>query len=256
MHTFAHAPRRACGCRLVAINVLLELVIASAAVATGFSAYLASLIKSLDEAAHPQLSSWDGSLLLHSPGANGSTLTLDLVAAGAVLLVAALLVAGVRQAEWLASACTGLCLLTIAMSIVVGACVCLGRRLQRLMHVDALARLLRPRAQAITDIKSAACHMCQALSTCMHPTSLPLRRLGPPACFAARRLSSSHTWCAGCLWFVASHAWALVFAALVPSARPRPTGAASACMHVPLSRASTAAAAARCLPWRRLLSGL
>jgi hypothetical protein len=36
--------------RLVAINVLMELIIAAAAVASGFSGYLSSLIKTLDDA--------------------------------------------------------------------------------------------------------------------------------------------------------------------------------------------------------------
>jgi len=48
----------------------MELIIASAAVATGFSGYLGSLIKQLDAvAAVHRLDGWDGSFTIQSPGA-------------------------------------------------------------------------------------------------------------------------------------------------------------------------------------------
>jgi amino acid transporter len=87
--------------RLVAINVLMELVIAAAAVATGFSGYLSSLIKTLDGLSpSPKLGGWDGSMAFERPGLNGSTLSVDPLAAAAVLVITALLVLGVQQAEW------------------------------------------------------------------------------------------------------------------------------------------------------------
>lgn len=106
---------------LVAINVLIELIIAAAAVATGFSGYLSSLIKNLDLIGPHRLDNWNGSTLLYGPGANGTMLTIDLVAAGAVLFITLLLVLGVQEAEWVQNCCTGLCLITIIMSIIVGA---------------------------------------------------------------------------------------------------------------------------------------
>jgi hypothetical protein len=39
-----------------------------------------------------RLSYWNGSTLLYGPGANGTMLTIDLVAAAAVLIITALLV--------------------------------------------------------------------------------------------------------------------------------------------------------------------
>lgn len=62
----------------------------------GFSGYLASLIMSLDQAGPHRLTSWNGSFLLHSPGANGVMLNIDLVAMGAVLIITLLLVIGVK----------------------------------------------------------------------------------------------------------------------------------------------------------------
>lgn len=101
---------------LVAINVLIELVIAAAAVATGFSGYLASLIKTLDtlNPNHP-LANWNGSTNIISNG-----LTIDLVAAAAVLIITLLLVLGVQQAEWVQNISTSLCLLAIVLSIIMG----------------------------------------------------------------------------------------------------------------------------------------
>ncbi|WIA13510.1 hypothetical protein OEZ85_007083 [Tetradesmus obliquus] len=106
---------------LVAINVLIELVIASAAVATGFSGYLSALIKNLDLIGPNRLSNWNGSTLLYGPGANGNMLAIDPVAAAAVLIITALLVMGVQQAEWVQNCCTSLCLIAIIMSIITGA---------------------------------------------------------------------------------------------------------------------------------------
>lgn len=101
---------------LVAINVLMELVIAAAAVATGFSGYLCSLIKTLDNATpHPRLAGWSGSGVIQSSGLN-----IDFIAFGAVLVITVLLVLGVQQAEWVQNTCTSLCLLAIVMSIIMG----------------------------------------------------------------------------------------------------------------------------------------
>ena len=71
----------------------MELVIAAAAVATGFSGYLCSLIKTLDNATpYPRLTAWNGSGTIQSGG-----LTIDLIAFGAVLIITLLLVLGVHQ---------------------------------------------------------------------------------------------------------------------------------------------------------------
>lgn len=88
-----------CCCRLVAINCLMELVIASAAVAKGFSDYLASLIWSLDNAGPHLLTHWNGKFTLSSTGANGVALTIDLVAMAAVLIIMMLLVIGVKVSK-------------------------------------------------------------------------------------------------------------------------------------------------------------
>ena len=68
-------------------------------VATGFSGYLSSLIKTLDNSGPHRLAGWDGSTLLYSPGAHGTTLTIDLVAAAAVVVITLLLILGVQQAS-------------------------------------------------------------------------------------------------------------------------------------------------------------
>lgn len=77
--------------RLVAINVLMELVIAAAAVAKGFSDYLAALIMSLDKAGPHLLKSWSGTFALKSP-----CCSIDLVAMAAVLIITLLLVIGIK----------------------------------------------------------------------------------------------------------------------------------------------------------------
>ncbi|KAI8473742.1 MAG: amino acid permease-domain-containing protein [Monoraphidium minutum] len=101
---------------IVAINVLMELVIASAAVATGFSGYLSSLIKTIDAASPaPRLAGWSGTTTIQRGG-----LDIDLVAAGAVLLITLLLVLGVQQAEFVQIMCTGTCLVAIVLSIIMG----------------------------------------------------------------------------------------------------------------------------------------
>lgn len=75
----------------------MEVVIAVAAVAKGFSEYLAILIKSLDDTGPHRLTAWPGQdFLINSPGANGVTLHLDLVAMAAVLIVTLLLVIGLE----------------------------------------------------------------------------------------------------------------------------------------------------------------
>lgn len=101
---------------LVAINVLMELVIAAAAVAKGFSDYLAALIMSLDKAGPHLLKSWSGTFALKSP-----CCSIDLVAMAAVLIITLLLVIGIKEAEWLENICTSLCIFTIIMCIIVGA---------------------------------------------------------------------------------------------------------------------------------------
>lgn len=106
---------------LVAVNVLMELVIASAAVAKGFSGYLSSLIKSLDQAGPHLLEHWPGTFTIASPGAKGVMLAVDPVAAGAVVVITLLLVMGVHQAAWLENVCTSICLISIFLSIIVGA---------------------------------------------------------------------------------------------------------------------------------------
>lgn len=80
----------------MAINVLMELVIAAAAVAKGFSDYLASLVLSLDQAGPHLLTHWNGKFTLQSPGAHGVMLTVDLVAMAAVVIITLLLVIGVK----------------------------------------------------------------------------------------------------------------------------------------------------------------
>jgi amino acid transporter len=74
----------------------MELVIASAAVAKGFSGYFGSLIKSLDQAGPHRLDHWSGSFALSGPGANGTMLSIDLVAMAAVLIITLLLVVGIK----------------------------------------------------------------------------------------------------------------------------------------------------------------
>lgn len=88
-----------CCCRLVAINCLMELVIASAAVAKGFSDYLSSLIWSLDNAGPHLLTHWNGKFTMNSTTATGVVLTIDLVAMAAVLIITMLLVVGVKVSE-------------------------------------------------------------------------------------------------------------------------------------------------------------
>jgi hypothetical protein len=106
---------------LVAINVLMELIIAAAAVATGFSGYFAALVKTLDGITHaPRLTNWPGTFTIVRPGAGGADVKIDLVAMGAVLLVTALLAAGVGRAAAVQRASTGLCLFSIVICIIVG----------------------------------------------------------------------------------------------------------------------------------------
>jgi hypothetical protein len=51
-----------------------------------------------------RLANWNGSTLLYGPGANGTMLTIDIVAAAAVLIITALLVGSseiVNNAAWI-----------------------------------------------------------------------------------------------------------------------------------------------------------
>jgi len=66
------------------------------------------------------LTDWNGSTLLYRQVGDGPMLTIDLVAAGTVMLITLMLVMGIREAEWLENICTSLCVLSIVMSIIVG----------------------------------------------------------------------------------------------------------------------------------------
>ena len=112
--------------RLVSINVLMEMIIAAAAVAKSFSSYFSSLIVQIDYLVpHPTIQ-------LHPPqtdadffrvfttGASGEALTLDFMAMAIVILITLLLMWGVKQSSWVESTCTSMCILSIFMSIIAG----------------------------------------------------------------------------------------------------------------------------------------
>jgi hypothetical protein len=84
---------------------LLPLVVAEAAVQLGISASEQAvrvemsmckrfdiMLPTLHARALCRLANWNGSTLLYGPGANGSMLAIDIVAAAAVLIITALLV--------------------------------------------------------------------------------------------------------------------------------------------------------------------
>ncbi|KAG2454824.1 hypothetical protein HYH02_000656 [Chlamydomonas schloesseri] len=95
---------------LTAANLLLEYVLASAAVAKGFTAYLAALAGLPSDA-----------LLLSLGGAGGTAaVSLDLPAAGVLLALALLVGWGARQSATFNNAVTAAVLVTIALVLAAG----------------------------------------------------------------------------------------------------------------------------------------
>jgi amino acid transporter len=112
--------------RLVSINVLMELIIAAAAVAKGFSSYFSSLILQIDILTkhpvvnlHPPQTNAD-LFRVFTTGASGEPIILDFMAMAVVIVVTLLLIWGVKQSSWVESACTTMCILAILMSIIAG----------------------------------------------------------------------------------------------------------------------------------------
>ena len=95
----------------MALNVLLEYIIAVAAVSKGFSPYFCTMIGAAPDAA-----------LIKATGVGGEPLEIDLVAGAIVILISALLAYGMREAAWVNAVITIVVVVVIIFTIICGRC--------------------------------------------------------------------------------------------------------------------------------------